>query len=151
MLTNEITTVFGWRLHLGADVNVRSVRNFPMQANGAEMLRLACCRATEAGVRVCAPVHDAVLIEAPIDGIDATVVTTQEAMSDASFFVLGGFRLRSDAKVVRWPDRYADDRGRVMWGAMQDALAGLKGGVQTHTLPVSGAQMHGAGGAQTQQ
>jgi DNA polymerase I len=97
MLTNEITTVFGWRLHLRADVNVRSVRNFPMQANGAEMLRLACCRATEAGVRVCAPVHDAALIEAPIDGIDAAVVTTQEAMSDASLFVLDGFRLRLDA------------------------------------------------------
>src|SRR5262249_5029796 len=55
LLHNEILTVFGWRLQIGSDVNARSVRNFPMQANGAEMLRLACCRATEAGVRVCAP------------------------------------------------------------------------------------------------
>ena len=39
-----------------------------MQANGAEMLRLACCFATERGVRVCAPVHDAILIEAPGEG-----------------------------------------------------------------------------------
>ena len=36
-----------------------------MQANGAEMLRLACCLATERGIEVCAPVHDAVLICAP--------------------------------------------------------------------------------------
>ena len=42
-----------------------SLRNFPMQANGAEMLRLACIYATEPGLRVCAPVHDAILIEAP--------------------------------------------------------------------------------------
>ena len=29
-------------------------RNFPMQGNGAEMLRLACCLATERGIEVCA-------------------------------------------------------------------------------------------------
>ena len=42
-----------------------------MQANGAEMLRIACCLGTERGVRICAPVHDAILIEAPIDEIEA--------------------------------------------------------------------------------
>jgi hypothetical protein len=42
------------------------VMNFPMQANGAEMLRLACCLAIERGLAVCAPVHDAILIEAPL-------------------------------------------------------------------------------------
>ena len=42
------------------------MQNFPMQANGAEMLRLACCLATEGGVRICAQVHYALLIEAPM-------------------------------------------------------------------------------------
>ena len=37
-------------------------KNFPMQANGAEMLRLACCLATERGIEVCAPVHDAAVL-----------------------------------------------------------------------------------------
>jgi hypothetical protein len=32
----SINTVFGWTLHIGDDSNPRSVRNFPMQANGAE-------------------------------------------------------------------------------------------------------------------
>ena len=36
-----------------------------MQGDGRETLRLACCLATERGVEICAPVHDAVLIEAP--------------------------------------------------------------------------------------
>ena len=44
-----------------------------MQANGAEMLRLACCFATEEGIAVCAPVHDAILIEAPVEEIDHIV------------------------------------------------------------------------------
>ena len=34
-------TVFGWRVRVPAVPNARSLRNFPMQANGAEMLRLA--------------------------------------------------------------------------------------------------------------
>ena len=65
-------TVFGWRVHVGPDANPRSLRNFPMQANGAEMLRLACCLATERGIEVCAPVHDALLICAPLDRLTQT-------------------------------------------------------------------------------
>ena len=49
VLTGGISTVFGWRLNVGADFNPRSLMNFPMQANGAEMLRLACCLADEFG------------------------------------------------------------------------------------------------------
>jgi DNA polymerase-1 len=29
--------------------------------------------------------------------------------------VLAGFALRSDVKIVRYPDRYMDPRGAVMW------------------------------------
>jgi hypothetical protein len=114
-LHGHIDTVFGWRLHVGSDANPRSVRNFPMQANGAEMLRLACCLLTEQGVRVCAPVHDALLIEAPLDGLDAQVELAQELMAQTSAVILDGFRLRSDAKIVRYPDRYMDERGAHMW------------------------------------
>src|SRR5262249_59241758 len=40
---------FGWKVHVGPKANARSLANFPMQGNGAEMLRLACCLATERG------------------------------------------------------------------------------------------------------
>ena len=116
VLTGRIETVFGWRLRVGADFNPRSLMNFPMQANGAEMLRLACCLATERGIRVCAPVHDALLIEAPLDEIDGCVAELQACMREASRVVLGGVvELDSDAKVVRWPERYSDKRGEMMW------------------------------------
>jgi hypothetical protein len=36
--------------------------------------------------------------------------------------VLDGFRLRSDAKVVRFPDRYQDPRGQHMWNTVWDVL-----------------------------
>jgi hypothetical protein len=125
MLYGSLQTVFGWRIFVGGETNPRSLRNFPMQGNGAEMLRLACSLATERGVSVCAPVHDALLIEAPLDELDQAVALAQDAMREASALVLGGFELRSDPKVVRYPDRYQDERGREMWNAVQDALAEL--------------------------
>jgi hypothetical protein len=122
MLLNRLHTVFGWTLRVGPDANPRSLRNFPCQANGAEMLRLACCLATERGISVVAPVHDALMVEGPADAIDEIVAQTQEAMAEASEIVLGGFRLRSDAKIVRWPDRYMDGRGREFWGRVMALL-----------------------------
>jgi DNA polymerase I len=122
MITGSLNTVFGWRVRTSADANPRSLRNFPMQANGAEMLRLACCLATEEGVEVCAPVHDAVLIAAPLECLDAEVVRMQKAMQEASRIVLDGFELGSDAKVIRYPDRYSDPRGTVMWNRVMKMI-----------------------------
>jgi hypothetical protein len=115
MLHGSLHTVFGWTVHVDENANPRSLRNFPMQANGAEMLRLACCLATERGIEVCAPIHDAVLICAPLDRLDDDVTAMRAAMAEASRIVLGGFELRTDASLTRYPDRYSDSRGRVMW------------------------------------
>lgn len=125
VLTGRLQSAFGWQVHVEEDFNPRSIRNFPCQANGAEMLRLACIFATEASIRVCAPVHDALLIEASADDIDAVVAKTQQHMRRASELVLPGFPLRTDAKVVRWPDRYMDPRGAGMWQTVQTILAEL--------------------------
>ncbi|MBT6716034.1 MAG: DNA polymerase I, partial [Nitrospina sp.] len=122
MLMGKIWTVFGWEIHIDKQANPRSLQNFPMQANGAEMLRLACCLATEAGIRICAPVHDAVLIEAPLNELDNCITKMQELMAKASELVLSGFRLRSDVDIIRYPDRYMDERGEKMWNTIQDCL-----------------------------
>ena len=116
MLTGSLHTVFGWHVHIGEKSNPRSLRNFPMQGNGSEMLRLACCLATERGIEVCAPLHDAILICAPIDRLDDAIATTRTAMAEASRVVLSGFELGTDVSVTRWPDRYMDPRGKLMWG-----------------------------------
>jgi hypothetical protein len=123
MLTGNLHTVFGWRVRVPAVSNERSLRNFPMQANGAEMLRLACCLATERGIEVCAPIHDAVLICAPLERLEADVARMQNVMREASGVVLNGFELGTDAQVVRYPDRYMDERGRVMWERVMKLLA----------------------------
>jgi DNA polymerase-1 len=122
MLTGSLNTVFGWTVRLGGEPNPRSLRNFPMQADGAEMMRLAACLATERGVEVCAPVHDAFLICAPLDRLDADVATMRAAMAEASRAVLAGFELRTNYKIFRYPDRYMDGRGRVMWQRVSELL-----------------------------
>ena len=115
-LGGVLHTVFGWKIRVGETLNPRSLRNFPMQANGAEMLRLACCLAIERGIEVCAPVHEAVLICASLDHLEHDIAAMRAAMAEASRVVLGGFELGTDvSKIVRYPDRFMDARGVVMW------------------------------------
>jgi hypothetical protein len=123
ILGGKLRTVFGWPIHIGENYNPRSLRNFPMQANGAEMLRLACCFATEQGIEVCAPVHDAVLICAPLSELDTTIERMRVCMGAASRVVLNGFELRTDVQVIRYPDRFQDGRGRVMWDQVMNLIA----------------------------
>ena len=116
LLHKQLWTVFGWQIHVAGEINARSLANFLMQANGAEMLRIACILMTEAGIRVCTPVHDAVLIEAPLEELDERVQQAQELMSEASRQVLGGFELTTDADIYRYPERYRDEeRGGAFW------------------------------------
>jgi len=53
-------TRFGWPINVPADPNERSFMNFPLQAHGADILRIVCCELTERGYDVCFPLHDSV-------------------------------------------------------------------------------------------
>jgi hypothetical protein len=123
MLCGWQMTVFGWCQRVFPNPNPRSIRNFHMQANGAEMLRLACCLGTENGIRICAPIHDAVLIAAPLDRLEADILAMQHFMRTASGIVLNGFELSTEAKLVRYPDRYQDKRGVLMWNRVMGLLS----------------------------
>jgi DNA polymerase I len=126
LLRGYMATVFGWRLNVTNSTRPTALRNFPMQSNGAEMLRIACCLATERGVSVCAPVHDALLIEAPIELINGAITTTRGAMAEAAAAVLGpNVWIDTDVSIVHYPDRYSDPRGQVMWDRVMALLRRL--------------------------
>ena len=95
-----------------------------MQANGSEMLRLACNFLVNKGIKVCAPIHDAILIEVRTVDLEVTVAKAQELMRQASEVILPGFPLKSDAKVISYPNRYIDMRGIQMWNEVME-LVGL--------------------------
>jgi DNA polymerase I len=130
--TGLMRTAMGWTCRTGVtEFNERSLRNWPVQAAGADILRVACVMATRRNVRLLAPVHDAVLIEAPIDRIEGDVALMREIMRRASRVVLnadagGPHALRTDVNIVRQPDRYSDARGAPVWGRVLELLSELK-------------------------
>ena len=130
--TGVMRTVFGWECRTGiTEFNDRSFRNWPVQATGAEILRIACVLATRHGIELLAPVHDAVLIEAPVERIEADVALMKEIMRRASRIVLnaeanGTHELRTDATIVRHPERYIDKRGVAIWESVLDQLTNLQ-------------------------
>jgi hypothetical protein len=111
--------------------------NWPVQAAGAEMLRLAAALGVHNGVRICAPVHDAFLIEAPTGEIERDARRMCECMELASRKVLGGVTVRTpfdpSFDVVRYPGRFRDERddetrgGAGMWPKMLRLLPGEQG------------------------
>jgi len=122
-------TALGWTCRTGdTEFNERSIRNFPVQATGAEILRVAAIMATHRGIRLLAPVHDAILLEAPIEEIEAATALMQEIMRRASRVVLGNdangapYEIRTDAKIVNYPNRYVDGRGEDIWEFVTEEL-----------------------------
>jgi hypothetical protein len=126
MYYGKLWTTFGWTIREpfgnSGQPNPRSLRNFLIQANAAECLRLAICFALEHGVRVIAPIHDALLIESPLHTLNENIKLCQEAMAEASRIVLNGFELRSDVKIIQYPERYMDGRGEEMWNKVEAVL-----------------------------
>jgi hypothetical protein len=104
------------------DPNIRSLSNFPCQGNAADMLRFAAGFICDAGVMLDATIHDAVLIEAAASDLDSAVHQARGAMDRASELVLYGFKLRTDVDVIRWPDRYRDDRGAAFFDELMSKL-----------------------------
>jgi DNA polymerase I len=127
--TGVMQTPFGWTCRTGiTEFNERSIRNWPIQSVGADILRIACILATRHRIKLLAPVHDAVLIEAPTERIEADVALVQEIMRRASRIVLnadsaGTHELRTDYTIIRYPNRYSDKRGAAIW----DQVLGLLG------------------------
>jgi len=137
LLGIPLETVFGWRIHYprgcGVVVKERSMLNWPMQSHGAEMLRLALSAGIEAGLTICAPIHDALLLEAPIDEIEEQAAYLVEIMGHASELVMGeGKRCRSDVKIIRYPDRFEDaSRGTEMFNLVMSLLEEAETGADT--------------------
>jgi hypothetical protein len=116
-------TPLGWQCRTGiTEFNARSMMNFPVQATASDILRIACIWATRHDLQLLGSVHDAILIGAPIERINADVTLLEELMRRASRVVLDPHELRTDATIVRYPDRYVDGRGHEIWDGVMRLL-----------------------------
>jgi DNA polymerase-1 len=134
MLERQMDTVFGWPLYLSTSPNERTLFNFPMQGNGAEMLRLAASRMCEAGIVPNMLIHDGLLIE--VDD-DAQVEQAREIMRASGREVCGGFEIGVDVdQRMEGGARFRDKRpmAQAMWRTMMEALQAV-GAIPAGELP----------------
>jgi hypothetical protein len=117
-----IETRLRWRHGVDCTTKTRTLLNFPMQAHGAEMLRLALCEATEYGLLVCAPIHDAILLLNPSRRWEEDTAKLASFMRKASAQLLDGFELRIESQAFHYPDRFTDKRGTAMWNLVTDLI-----------------------------
>jgi hypothetical protein len=128
----RIETVLGWPLHIVAPadpnerINHRSIGNFPCQANGGEILRLSINRLVAAGIKVLAPVHDAVLIQCDECDVEEVNRIATFEMEEATRILLHGHTITTDTTVITDGKRYVDERGAKFW----NHLMGLIGETQ---------------------
>jgi len=82
-------------------------------------------RVSVSGVRIplYPPLHDAILIEAPLGELEAQTAAMQSYMAKASRLVLDGFELRSDAEYTRYPDAFGK-RQDPMWELVNSVIRG---------------------------
>jgi DNA polymerase I len=104
----------GWHCLLGVEPNHRAVGNWPVQSTGAVLLRLAIILAARKGVRVIAPVHDAIMVEARDEDIEEHVRLAREAMDEACRAVLGDV-IRTECQIIHAGGRYYDEKGEKLW------------------------------------
>ena len=122
----EIGTPLGWWMQCPSGMNPRTVRNFPMQSTGSEILHVTCVLAERRGIEVVAPVHDAIMAECPADQAEELSTALDQVMGDAAAVVLRGYRLPTDCQIIRPGERYFDDRGKAMWDTVTGLLAKLE-------------------------
>ena len=122
----EVGTPFGWYMQCPPTINPRTVRNFPIQSTGSEILHVACILAARRGVELVAPIHDALLGEGPLSETEELSHALDQLMGDAAAVVLRGYRLPTDCQIVKPGEHYQDERGAAMWATVTQLVAKLE-------------------------
>src|SRR5262249_31788627 len=98
-----------FRMRISSRTSENLLRNWNVQATGVDVLMAAGPLIQKAGVNLLMTVHDAALIEAPVEDLEEAVEATSQAMREASRRVLG-VELRVGVVRTLAPDRYLDER-----------------------------------------
>ena len=123
-LNGDAISGANWDL-IGHHEKEPTLRNYPVQSTGAEILRQTCCMVVEAGIRLCATIHDAIVVECRIDEVDQTVArvkrlmieATRLVLNDGSMLQVGGISgdIRVDHKTYAHPAHFDEGRDNAVW------------------------------------
>ena len=120
---HHLDSELGWRLHVTSNTRTGTLQNFGIQSVGADILHLAHVLLFEAGIQVCAPVHDSFLIECAAQDLEDVAAEVRRLMIQASEIVLRGHRLRVELQLLRHPDRLYEDSELATWNWVMQIMA----------------------------
>jgi len=121
LITGAAYTASGWAMHVlpkrntkhpnwAPEINLRAIGNFPVQGTGSDILRVSCINLYRAGIRVAAPVHDAVFVRCKVAEIEQIEAAAKQIMIDSAEEVLQcGVPIRVDCQRVVYPEFYPVD------------------------------------------
>ncbi len=126
----SIKSTYSWPLHITTYTKSTTIGNFPMQANGADITRLACILAKGAGLKILASIHDAILIESKLDRAIIEADLLNEKMIEAAKIVLNGFELRLESRTFKFPDTFdpGKPKARHVWELINKLIEGPSNG-----------------------
>ena len=110
-------TKYGWKYHLNDEskVNPKRLSNYPIQANGGEVLRMAMIDVMEGGFdkNLSMIIHDALLLHIPRKNLAASVRKIKSLMEKAAEKVIGR-KITVDTKIIR-KHFYQEDEHQKRW------------------------------------
>jgi DNA polymerase I-like protein with 3'-5' exonuclease and polymerase domains len=115
-----IVTPCGWRSLVPPFSNERTWMNFPMQATGADIMRLMITYLDRQNVRILAPVHDGFLLSCRRNQLRDLQEAVEYARRNAVEHVLPGFPLRCD--VTTYDHRFEDEDGLPLWNRLREIV-----------------------------
>lgn len=109
-----ISTQSGWCMRVDDNTKESTLKNWPIQATGADILRKAVLLCQQAGVQVIATNHDALMIESDLTSIERITQQTEQCMAIASEVVIG-IALKTESSICKFPDHlYPQQRAELM-------------------------------------
>jgi DNA polymerase-1 len=122
-LDRSAHTRFGWPINVPPEPNERSFMNFPLQAHGADILRILCCDLTESGFSVCYPLHDAVGVEVDLGTEKEAVTEIESKMVNAAGWLGSDVPIQVESRIILPGRRYIDDdQAEQQWEEAMRAL-----------------------------
>lgn len=116
-----IQTVCGWKLSVNDRTEDPTLLNFHCQATCADVMRRAVALMADRGIAICEIVHDAVVVEAPAESLQAHVEDAKDCWRLAGEEILG-LPIDADSKECIYPDRFEDQDGKAMWDVLMVLL-----------------------------
>lgn len=118
----ELIARDGWRCGIVSSTPEFTERNWLIQANSQAIFRYGSLMAYRRGVRQIAPVHDALFFESSEDKIERDAAIAVDCLERASRRFLYGLTLRVDVKLIKYGERFTDDRGEPTWAFVERSL-----------------------------